>query len=84
MNSEIRMTRLSHNPGYARIQATSHLLTDSEGASRPSLRAQPASPQTGLRFGIAPERVEVFDPVDLASPDFAERMMEIGQPFADP
>src|ERR1019366_10165302 len=47
-------------------------------ASRPSLRAQPASPQTGLRFGIAPERLEVFDPVDLASPDFAERMMEIG------
>jgi hypothetical protein len=37
------------------------------------------SDQTCLRFGIAPERVEeVFDPLDLASPDFAERMMELG------
>jgi len=37
------------------------------------------SDQTCLRFGIAPERVEeVFDPLDLASPDFAGRMMEIG------
>ena len=37
------------------------------------------SDQTSLRFAIAPERVEeVFDPLDLASPDFAERMMEIG------
>jgi hypothetical protein len=37
------------------------------------------SDQTSLRFGIAPERMEeVFDPLDLASPDFAERMMEIG------
>jgi hypothetical protein len=37
------------------------------------------SDQTCLRFAIAPERVEeVFDPLDLASPDFAERMMEIG------
>ena len=37
------------------------------------------SDQTTLRFGIAAERVEeVFDPLDLASPDFAERMMEIG------
>jgi hypothetical protein len=37
------------------------------------------SDQTSLRFAIAPERVEeVFDPLDLASPDFAERMMDIG------
>jgi hypothetical protein len=37
------------------------------------------SDQTSLRFGIGPERrEEVFDPLDLASPDFAERMMEIG------
>jgi hypothetical protein len=37
------------------------------------------SDQTGLRLAIAPERVEeVFDPLDLASPGFAERMMEIG------
>jgi hypothetical protein len=37
------------------------------------------SDQTTLRFGIATERVEeVFDPLDLASPDFAERMLEIG------
>jgi hypothetical protein len=37
------------------------------------------SDQTSLRFAIAPERVEeIFDPLDLASPDFAERMLEIG------
>jgi hypothetical protein len=37
------------------------------------------SDQTSLRFAVAPERVEeVFDPLDLASPGFAERMMEIG------
>ncbi len=37
------------------------------------------SDQTSLRFAIAPERMEeVFDPLDLASPNFAERMMEIG------
>jgi hypothetical protein len=37
------------------------------------------SDQTCLRFAIAPERrEEVFDPLDLAAPDFAERMMEIG------
>lgn len=37
------------------------------------------SDQTSLRFAIAPERVEeVFDPLDLASPEFAERMLEIG------
>jgi hypothetical protein len=37
------------------------------------------SDQTSLRFAITPERVEeVFDPLDLASPDFAERMLEIG------
>ncbi|MGD1094308.1 MAG: DUF4062 domain-containing protein [Bryobacteraceae bacterium] len=37
------------------------------------------SDQTSLRFAIAPERVEeVFDPLDLAAPEFAVRMMEIG------
>jgi hypothetical protein len=37
------------------------------------------SDQTSLRFAIAPERVEeVFDPLALASAEFAERMMEIG------
>jgi hypothetical protein len=37
------------------------------------------SDQTSLRFAIAPERVEeVFDPLDLASPGCAERMLEIG------
>jgi hypothetical protein len=37
------------------------------------------SDQTSLRFAIAPERTEeVFDPLDLSSPDFAERMLEIG------
>jgi hypothetical protein len=37
------------------------------------------SDQTSLRFAIAPERMEeVFDPLDLASPGFAERMLEIG------
>ena len=37
------------------------------------------SDQTSLRLAIAPEREEeVFDPLDLASPDFAERMLEIG------
>lgn len=37
------------------------------------------SDQTCLRFAIAPERVEeVFDPLDLASPEFTDRMMEIG------
>jgi hypothetical protein len=37
------------------------------------------SDQTGLRFAIAPERVEeVFDPLDQASPGCAERMLEIG------
>lgn len=34
--------------------------------------------EAALRFGIAPERVEeVFDPLDLTRPDFAERMMEL-------
>jgi hypothetical protein len=42
------------------------------------LKPQRFSDLTSLRFGIAPARVEeVFDPLDLASPDFAERMMEI-------
>jgi hypothetical protein len=37
------------------------------------------SDQTGVRFALAPERMEeVFDPLDLASPEFAERMLEIG------
>jgi Domain of unknown function (DUF4062) len=37
------------------------------------------SDQTSLRFAIAPERMEeVFDPLDLASQEFAERMMEVG------
>ena len=43
------------------------------------LRPYRFSDQTSLRFAIAPERVEeVFDPLDLASPAFAERMLEIG------
>jgi hypothetical protein len=37
------------------------------------------SDQACLRFALAPQRLEeVFNPLDLASPDFAERMMEIG------
>ena len=37
------------------------------------------SDQTSLRFAIAPERVEEgFDPLALASTEFAERMLEIG------
>lgn len=33
--------------------------------------------QVSLRFAIAPERAEeVFDPLELASPEFAERLME--------
>jgi Domain of unknown function (DUF4062) len=37
------------------------------------------SDQTSLRLAIAPEREEeIFDPLVLAAPDFAERMLEIG------
>jgi len=43
------------------------------------LKPYRVSDQTSLRFAVAPERMEeVFDPLDLASPGFAERMMEIG------
>lgn len=43
------------------------------------LKPHRLSDQTSLRFAIAPERVEeVFDALDFASPDFAERMMELG------
>jgi hypothetical protein len=42
-------------------------------------KPQRFSDQTSLRFAIAPERVEeVFDPLELAAPDFAEGIMEIG------
>jgi hypothetical protein len=54
MNSEIRMTRLSHNPGYARIQATSHLLTDSE-AWEPFVRdilKMPISMLKGVQYAV--------------------------------
>jgi hypothetical protein len=52
---------------------------DHDPISAHLLKPHRFSDQTSLRFAIAPERVEeVFDPLDLAGPGFAERMLEIG------
>ncbi len=52
---------------------------DHDPIAPPLLKPYCFSDQTSLRFAIAPERVEeVFDPLDLASPGCAERMLEIG------
>jgi hypothetical protein len=61
------------------VDTRNNRLMDHDPIAAHLLKPYRFSDQTSLRFAIAPERVEeVFDPLDLASPGFTERMLEIG------